>query len=69
MAARIRDSRVAEIPRAHHHLVLDEPAAFSTALGVSALICIGIGFIKSLPLLFVAMLLLGMRDRRSFPIR
>lgn len=33
---------------------------FSLALGVSAVICITIGFIKSLPLLFVAMLLLGM---------
>lgn len=33
---------------------------FSLALGVSAGICIAIGFIKSLPLLFVAMLLLGM---------
>ena len=33
---------------------------FSLALGVSAGICIGIGFIHSLPLLFVAMLLLGM---------
>jgi len=32
---------------------------FSLALGVSACICIAIGFIKTLPLLFVAMLLLG----------
>lgn len=32
MAARIPRSRVVEIPRAHHHLVLDEPAAFSAAL-------------------------------------
>ncbi len=33
---------------------------FSLALGVSAAICIGIGFIQSLPLLFAAMLMLGM---------
>ena len=33
---------------------------FSLALGVSAATCICIGFIKSLPLLFAAMLLLGM---------
>ncbi|MGH8017854.1 MAG: MFS transporter [Opitutaceae bacterium] len=33
---------------------------FALALGVSAVICIGIGFIRSLPLLFAAMLLLGM---------
>lgn len=33
---------------------------FALALGVSACICIGIGFIKSLPLLFAAMLALGM---------
>lgn len=33
---------------------------FALALGVSAAICIGIGFIRSLPLLFAAMLLLGM---------
>lgn len=32
----------------------------SVALGTSALICIGIGFIDSIPLLFVAMLTLGM---------
>lgn len=33
---------------------------FALALGVSAVICIGIGFIHSLPLLFAAMLALGM---------
>lgn len=33
---------------------------FALALGVSACICIAIGFIKNLPLLFFAMLLLGM---------
>ncbi len=33
---------------------------FALALGISAVICIVIGFIKSLPLLFAAMLLLGM---------
>ncbi len=33
---------------------------FALALGVSAVICIALGFIKSLPLLFGAMLLLGL---------
>ncbi|MBX3749180.1 MAG: MFS transporter [Opitutaceae bacterium] len=33
---------------------------FSFALGLSAILCIGIGFIRSLPMLFGAMLLLGM---------
>lgn len=33
---------------------------FSLALGLSAIVCIGIGYIHSLPLLFAAMLLLGL---------
>jgi pimeloyl-ACP methyl ester carboxylesterase len=33
MASRIPGARVAEIPRAHHHLVLDEPARFAEVLG------------------------------------
>ncbi len=33
IAGRIPGARVAEIPRAHHHLVLDEPAAFARTLG------------------------------------
>ena len=33
MAACITISQVVEIPRAHHHLVLDEPGAFAAALG------------------------------------
>lgn len=33
---------------------------FSLALGVSAVLCIGIGFMSSLPMLFVTMLLLGL---------
>jgi MFS transporter, OPA family, glycerol-3-phosphate transporter len=40
---------------------------FALALGVSALICIGIGQIRSLPLLFVAMLLLGMAQGALAP--
>lgn len=33
---------------------------FATALGLSALVCIGLGFISSLPVMFAAMLLLGL---------
>jgi MFS transporter, OPA family, glycerol-3-phosphate transporter len=40
---------------------------FAIALGVSAIICIAIGQIRSLPLLFVAMLLLGMAQGALAP--